>query len=294
MSAEGYASWKYTARPYLDKIRSIIEENLPEDAHERKWRFSRYVESDSDPDWFLRARKQFESQMGESGTVLNGNIHSVGEYGSENTRSIPAGFGIYTYGGYRPDTVPFWHRCGPVENKYETLALWTIDQRLRRRRNATDIKGPLYATSTAAAVIRYNNKKKFGKFELLGNCEDVRMNIGSHKDGEFSISMGQHPDMIYSEFSATYNLVRVKIDNYRETFTIKGNEATIIGKEVPETIIHSVVGRRLNEIIGLECLEGDDTIISSVRRKDNNIIFGLKCGLPVLIDDDGTGYIDKV
>jgi len=294
MSAEGYESWKYTARPYLDKIRSIIEENLPEDARERKWRFSRYVESDSDPDWFLKARKQFEADMGEVGTILSGNIHSVGKYGSENTRSVPAGFGIYTYGGYRPDTVPFWHPGCPVEDKYEILALWTIDQRLRRRRNASDIKGPLYATSTAASVIKFNNKKKFGKSELIGNCEDVRMNIGSHKDGEFSISMGQHHDTVYSDFSATYNLVRVKIDDYRDTFTIKGNEATLIGQKVPESIIHSIIGRRLNEVIGLECLESDDTVISSVRRKDDNIILGLKYGLPVLIDDDGTGYIDQV
>lgn len=291
MSAAAYASWKYTARPYLDKVISIIEENLPEDARERKWHTSRYIESDSDPDWFSKARRQIEVDMGAAGTVLNGNIFTVGEIGSENIRSVPAGFGIYAYEGYRPDIVPLWHPDGRVEKKYEIMALWTIDQRLRCRRNSGDIKGPLYATSTAASVIRYNNKKKFGKDDLLGHCDYVRMGIGSRKDGEFSISMGKHPNMIYNEFGATYNLVRVKIDNYQDTFSIKGNEATIIGKDLPDSIVHSAVGRRLNEIISLECLESDDTVISSARRTDDGIVFGLKYGLPVLINDDETDYL---
>ena len=64
-----------------------------------------------------------------------------------------------------------------------------------------------------------------------------------------------------------------------------GNRLILIGQEIPDAMLHSLIGRELQDVIKMPLFEGDRSVITSAKTSSAGYSFGLKEAEPVLIDD---------
>lgn len=221
--------------------------------------------------------------LGEAaGINLASCLQQCGQRGGDNVKHVPAGIGLKTYRGHRPDYTPIWTVNGSHKTMNDDLALWTLDQLRRGRGFYEYVAGPLYASPVAKAALDLH-PMTIEQHRL----RDVLQHESNYDKPQLDLRFGEWPNSGHAILKIRYNLIRAVVRHQDSKFEHQGNRFLLRNTQFPLAQLQACVGRELREIVNHPLLESDLAIIKSVRLDDDGTIaFGITQSPPVLIEED--------
>lgn len=209
-------------------------------------------------------------------------LQQCGQRGGENVKHVPAGIGLKTYRGHRPDYTPIWTVNGSHKTMNDDLALWTLDQIRRGRGPYEYVAGPLFATPIAKAALDLH------PMTIEQHClRDVLHRQSNYEDPELDLRFGEWPNSGHAVLKMRFNLIRAVVRHQDSKFEHQGNRFLLRNARLPHAQIQAAVGRELREVVSHPLLESDPALIKSVRIDNDGVIaFGIAQSPPVLIEED--------